>query len=249
MIVRLLQLNIWQGRVFRNLHDFIASEPLDILCLQEVVWSEQEFIFPGLRLLTLQRIQQLLPDYDVFFSPCFESVVDGSVIKQGNVILSRYPIEFSKTVETKVPYETGFIGNDHQGKAQLPQNMQVSEINIGGNVITVANHHGHWEPDSRGTDYSYEKMQIVAQELAAVSTPLILSGDFNVVQESHAMSVFDGLLENKTYHEARTTLSPLGFPKDIVCDHILTRGVEVHESIIDQRVVSDHLPVIIKFSL
>ncbi|HSD55555.1 MAG TPA: endonuclease/exonuclease/phosphatase family protein [Candidatus Saccharimonadales bacterium] len=66
--MKLVQLNIWQGRLIDHVATLLKHEQPDIICLQEVYSSKLANpllpFFAG-----LERIRAAFPDYHVFFSP------------------------------------------------------------------------------------------------------------------------------------------------------------------------------------
>ena len=42
--VRVLQLNVWTGRIKGALLDFFEKNEFDIICLQEAVWSDNKLL-------------------------------------------------------------------------------------------------------------------------------------------------------------------------------------------------------------
>src|SRR5690606_20946422 len=94
--------------------------------------------------------------------------------------------------------------------------------------------------------------------LATVEPPLILAGDFNSTPWSYALRSFvaeSGLIRH-TYN--RPTFPKLWHylgdwrptPSFLPIDHVMTRGgIAIHHMTTGQPSGSDHLPIIVRFSV
>jgi endonuclease/exonuclease/phosphatase family metal-dependent hydrolase len=246
--VKLLQLNIWMGRLNRQILQLIEQEQPDILCLQEVGGANGAPIeLSDYNMFnSLQFIQQKAGFEHSFFAPTLSFGFGKQVIGFGNAIISKYPLTNQQTVFTEGSYI-----DDHDIAKAFPQirNLQLADLTVGDKTITVANHHGHWEPTSIGNDNSLQYMEKVITELHKASHPILFSADLNLSAESPAMRVFDGFLEDLTAtHQLKTTLSPLGKVAGVACDHILVSpNIRVQNFYACEQLVSDHLGLVLEF--
>ena len=71
--MKLLQLNIWAGRLLPAILKLIDQEQPDILCLQEVLSSSKEIRVPAIAFNSLERIQDRTGHTHSFFSPMFST--------------------------------------------------------------------------------------------------------------------------------------------------------------------------------
>ncbi len=246
--MRLVQLNIWQGRIMTHLLKLFDDLQPDIACLQEVMSSSEVVVTPERMFNSLQLIQERIDLKYVYFSPTFRATYSGVTTEFGNAILSRYPLDDCQTVFTNGSFIPDYTPKTFSVNVR---NMQIVKVKVAEQVLNLANHHGHWLIDPFGDETTIAKLQIVKDVLKTVPSPLILSGDFNVRAESPAMRLFDGWLTDLTAtHQIGSTLSPLAKVSSVACDHILTSpGVQVMNFEVRDEIVSDHKAIVLDFEL
>ena len=250
--MKLVQLNIWQGRLLRQAIDLLEDEQPDIICLQEVHSCEQDTspLFEFFEFLqSLEAIQAKFPGYHTFFAPTYDMTILGSKILYGNAVLSRYPI---------VNQDTFFISGEYRSYQTLEdfelntRSLQRAIIQLDdGRSLCLLNHHGYWASNPLGSETTVGKMQAVADIIASSPSPLIFAGDLNITPDSPAMQPVHKLLRNLTQeNRVATTLSPIRKLPDVACDHIcISEGIDVQNFVVSERVVSDHKALILEFSL
>lgn len=246
--MKLLQLNVWMGKLTWQATRFIEQEKPDIICLQEAFQADANIKFPDKVFNCLDLIQEASGLEYCFFSPISSMDVADGTVEMGNAILSRYPFESTETIFTHGEYQEHHTALNHIENAR---NMQIVELKIDDQDLTVINHHAHWEKTPMGSEVSIERMKQVANRARQVEGPLIFAGDLNLLPESEPMRLFDGWLEDLVAKsDATTTLSKLGQPFDVVCDHIFVNGqIKVNEFAVKSVMVSDHLPVVLEFDI
>lgn len=242
-MIKIIQLNAWQGRLARGLMSYIEKEKADIICLQEVFNGDFEVPCPDRMFDIGRRLKEASGLEYEYFSKRFTLDVANGTLPYGNVILSRFPFMQTKTIQTENKIVEHINKDNYLNNAT---NLQIVQIEVDGQVLTIANHHGHHELDPLGNADSVEAMSKVANELRSVSGPLILCGDLNVIYESEAMRVFDGWMKSlPVEYGAKSTLTGLNIKRDVVCDHILVNDKVVVENFkVDDAVVSDHCPLV-----
>jgi endonuclease/exonuclease/phosphatase family metal-dependent hydrolase len=250
--MKLLQLNMWQGRILWQVTHYLEQENPDIVCLQEVYSSKKPVPQMSFLFDSLEEVQKAQPHLKYwFFAPICSYEVAGRQVHAGNAIGSRYPIS-DERIE--------FIhGGYRDGIAPIPntRNLQTCHVELPNSKrLSLANHHAYWaggSPD--GDEISVQKMQRVKEVTDALSRPFILAGDMNVFPDCPTMQLFDGVLENLTgTHKIETTLTMLARAFDheniVACDHVLVSGgVQVHDFKASEAVVSDHKPLILEFDV
>lgn len=245
--MKLLQLNMWMGRLTRQIMPFIEREQPDVITTQEVFSAEQPSALPDAMLDLYQRLQAAGYPYG-YFSPTIQLQVSGQTVQFGNAILSKYPI---------LSQETLFTNGAFQPNANSPsfdintRNAQVVLLSVDDATVTVVNHHGYWEQDPHGSDETVAAMRILADRLKHIEGPLIFAGDLNVDPGTPAMQLFDGWLEDLTAtHSITNTLSVLGKVQGVACDHILVSpDVIVHSYGVRDDIVSDHVALVLECEL
>ena len=245
--MKLIQLNIWQGRFIDQVVAFLRAEQPDIMCLQEVYSSDLRTpvlpFFAG-----LEHIKQAFPDYHVFFAPTQDMQVLGHTVSLGNAIVSRFPLEDTKT--TFIYNQYGSFSKPDDTMMNI-RNLQTAMVRVGERALRVANHHGYWEPNATGSEVTVEAMQKVADVLTKMERPLILTGDFNINSASPAMKPIQAQLQDLTQeYSLETTLSSFGKVKNVACDHIcVSDDIDVQSFITSEALVSDHLALVLTFGL
>jgi endonuclease/exonuclease/phosphatase family metal-dependent hydrolase len=246
--MKLVQLNIWQGRLLRQALEFLQSERPDFICLQEIYSSNIDTpLYDFLR--GYEKIQAAFPDYHGYFSGCYDMTMLDQMFKFGNATLGRYPL--TKT-------ETHFINGSYQSIKTLDEyvtntrNLQRMVVQLeDGKSFCLINHHAYWEPNQIGSEVTVQMMTKVAEIIKASPQPLIFSGDLNVVPESPAMKPVQAQLRDLTQeYKLPTTLSELGKVPNVACDHIcVSDGVQVNQFSASNTLVSDHKALVLEFDI
>ena len=237
---KILQLNVWLGKIEGNLKRFLAQHPYDIICMQEVMSSDDCAEHLGRTCFSAEQIIAASGMPYHFFSPNYSYKMADGTAEVGNLILSRTPF-----VETACEFAAGsFLSNAILGKTvQNAWNFQVAKLENG---LVVVNHHGYWQPNPIGNADSVKSMQRVADYIEPLSkqSPLIMCGDLNVEYASPAMRPLDFLTDLTHKHQIKSTLSGRTSDGDVACDHILLDSqVQATEFAVRSELVSDHLAV------
>jgi endonuclease/exonuclease/phosphatase family metal-dependent hydrolase len=247
--MKLIQLNIWQGKLLAQILKFLDAEKPDIICLQEVFSSKQQIELPDSMFNSLEQIIAKLGYEYSFFSPTIGMDAFGSKVDYGNAVVSRYPLHNCRTIFTEGIYNPSTNTKNYFNNTR---NLQLTQIDTPSGLLHLANHHGHWEKTPHGSAKSLEKMEVVAGEVQnLIDGALVVCGDMNLLAKSRAMQVFNPLLRNLTAENALpTTLSSLGKVTNVACDHMLVNeGVEVIAFCAADDLVSDHKALILEFEL
>ena len=233
--MRVLSLNIWQGKLLEPLITFIQREApqTDVFCFQEMVSSLRpaDDIF--------STIAKVLPEFQGFF----ESIQDGgNGLEEGLALFIRKTYPVDKEGDFFV-YRTrnAMIGDDWR---TLGRNFQFIQFPKDGKEYTLVNFHGL--ADGKGREDSDER---VAQSsklkdfLMTVSGTKIVCGDFNLTLNTRSLSIIDEGMRNLIRDYGITSTRNQHFPyPDQYCDYILTdNDVTVKEFVVLQDEVSDHL--------
>lgn len=252
--MKLVQLNAWQGRLLRQILQFLKEEQPDFMTFQEIYSGDIRTSSYGY-LNCFEEIQELFPDYESYFSPCYTIPVLDRRFRYGNAVLSRYPLTDKETIFTHGAGPTSldsFAAYKALEGQQEPSNVQRVKVQVSKQKsFYLVNHHGYWEPSATGSETTVEKMAEVAKLLKATPRPLILSGDLNIVPESPAMKPIHAQLDDLTQRgRLTTTLTRFGKVKNVACDHIcISDDIKVQTFMASSALVSDHMPIILTFDL
>ena len=241
--MKVLQLNVWTGRLKGALTRFLREHDYDIICLQEAVWSDND---DGLRYFvdTVEDLKEASGlEYVERVSNWGVALYDkGATMDQGNVILSRYPIESVEKKQLLSDYTNRreIAGKNDQGVEHAYFALKVKLEN----GLTVLTYHGYWKPDPIGDETTVECMRKVADMIRDEKGPVLMCGDLNVIAESPAMRELDFLTDLTAVTGTKQTLMNLKFVKDVACDHILiSDGIKWSNFEVHKELVSDHAAV------
>ncbi len=236
--MRILQLNVWHGRVHGALTDYLSQNSLDVICLQEVVWlgeEDKDKVHNGF-FATLDEIKACTGmQYD---SRSYNWRVDsflGHKLYQGIAILSRKKIvdeDIRLVCDGSTELKSWDNYFDHRYMAQRVT------LEDGLNIV---NYHGYWQKQPLGNEDTVKAMKNVVSMIKETSGPLVMCGDLNIIHDAPAMRELDFLHDLTEENSIDNTLSGLKFGGKVACDHILINDlVNVHGFEVVDRIVSDH---------
>jgi endonuclease/exonuclease/phosphatase family metal-dependent hydrolase len=97
--MKIVQVNVWMGRLAKGLMRYIEKEQPDIICMQEVFDSSFTVSYPDRMFTILQLLKEASGlEYEYFSTRYSVDVMDGTV-PYGNAILSRFPFRSERTVQ------------------------------------------------------------------------------------------------------------------------------------------------------
>jgi len=238
--MRLLQLNIWNGRLDKHLLRFFERQEADILCLQEVSSYQEDLPF----VLQLERIASQGGYEHVFFTPMFRYNALGLKIDFGNAILSRFPLQHTYSFFTRAAYNPDYVEGDDYNL----RNVQHAVIDYKGMSIHLLNHHGHHVPEHKnGTQDTDKQMQATADYIADLSGPVVFCGDLNLAPHSRSLKPLNSLLTNLSVKYGLTTTRPPITDRTEVCDYIFTSPqLKIKTFTALEDIVSDHQALLLE---
>ncbi|HVA11268.1 MAG TPA: endonuclease/exonuclease/phosphatase family protein [Candidatus Dormibacteraeota bacterium] len=243
--MKLIQLNIWGGRLGDQLNDLLSSEKPDVLCLQEAIDLDRG---RGALFTSIGEISEAIGLKYHYMSPAFSFNFMHRKAHFGNCIISRLPFVSQETVFTGREYEVDFDWTEH---TQNIRNLQHVQLRLpDGELLHVFNHHGHHNyADKNGDDETIRQCSLIADKIKAISGKRILAGDFNLVPHSKSLQPINTLLRNLTaeanLRTTRTELTKLTEP----CDYIfVSDDVKVKSFTASDALVSDHQALIMEFN-
>ena len=247
--MKVLQLNVWNGRLKGALTRYLSEHDYDIICLQEAVWSEADD-FLGHFVDTLENLKEASGlEYDARVSNWGIDMLGGeATMEQGIAILSRYPIEKveKKLVHGKYSPKMAF---DNKNGADPNQGYYALKVKLE-NGLTVLTYHGYWLSNPIGDEETVRCMREVADMLRDESGPVLMCGDLNVIYDSSAMRELDFLTDLTHETDTKQTLMNLKFVKDVACDHVLiSEGVRWSNFEVHKELISDHAAVSVEIEI
>lgn len=243
--MRIISLNVWQGRLEKVLLKHLATLDIDFACIQEAVdYREQS----GGLVTSYQAIAESARLDHTFFSPLIGSRLGSSELIYGNAMFSNIPFSQTSTVFTKGEFKDNFSfdSDDYNIRA-----FQHSVIDINGKLLNIINHHGHHiESHKLGDDETTRQVEQILDYIKDLEGAVILCGDFNLAPGSESIKKIDNKLKNlPAEYSLKTTRSKLTY-KDEVCDYIFINDmVKINDFIMDTTIVSDHNALILDFDI
>lgn len=236
--MKILQLNVWMGKVEGNLRRFLENNDFDVICMQEVFASQSREQHLSRLCFDLSQIVKVSRLEHAFFSPNWSFDMVGGDCMLGNLILSRIPF-----LRTTSEFINGKY-DEHIVLGATPANnlnIQIAQLENG---FTIANHHGFWRPNPIGDGGTIKAFAKVGEIVKKLEGPVVMCGDLNIVHESPAMRSLDFLRDLTHENQVPTTLSGLKYDGPVPCDHILINDqVEAENFTVYPDLVSDHLPL------
>lgn len=238
--MKIIQLNIWMGKIEGQLERFFQETDADVICMQEVINSDDATMHVARLWFDTSRILKAAGEkfpYSAYFPNWSSKIADGSM-QMGNFIISRVPIVSKDSVFVNGEYKEGVI------LVEKPSNTTAVNIVKLENGITVVTHHGFWRKDPLGDEDTirvFKKVGEVVKPLAEEG-PLVMCGDLNIIHESPAFRALSFLRDLTDENKVKTTLSGVKVNLNVPCDHILVNDkIVVLDFKVLPEIVSDHL--------
>lgn len=219
--MRILQINVWGGRIKDGLVRFITEGNFDVVCMQEAIWDSKNSGVLDLLVDSIDKIKASAGfDYDIRSSHYGMKLLGGDTqYELGNAILSKIP--FTESKEKIILGEYSVANSAEEAKTILGNHRYTAQKVILENGVVILNYHGYYITDPLGNETSVECMKSVADLIRDEERPVVMCGDLNVVSEAPCMRELDFLTDLTAINDVKTTLRNIRFVKDVACDHIL----------------------------
>ncbi len=256
--MKLVTLNLWGGKLYEPLIQFIKekSVDVDVFCFQDALFgSKPEFtaVQKGRVNLFLEMEKVLTDFHSVVYRDPDESYFHGELLPLdigcGQTIFVRKSIQIIENggfrSHPDSPYHKG--GDMVSGRCQWIK-LQLPD----GENLTLLNLHGLWQRNTNKADTPerIEQSKKINDFFKSVKGKKILCGDFNIIPDGQAMSMFEDGMTNlvKEYKIATTRSSH--YPKEEkFADYILTsKDITVNDFKVLPDEVSDHLVLLVDFN-
>lgn len=244
--MKIVQANIWGGKLGQQIIDFLKAEEPDFVCMQEVNGLEGRSGYKFFA--TLDEIKEGAGLGHAFMSPTYSARYMEREISYGNAILSRLPFGSTETIFTHREYIRNFDVERDGGNIR---NLQIATVKAGGKTLTLLNHHGYWIYGTKaGNDATMKQMRMVAEQVRKLKGPVIMCGDFNLSPDSESLKLINKELKNLTKeHGLERTYTQLS-PLDEICDYIFVNDkVAVKSFRKSEELISDHNALVMEFDL
>ena len=255
--MRLISLNIWGGRIYGKLAEFLESkkEDVDIFCFQEVldvnskVGKETEAIkrlYQGTEFEEVQdlygRLKNVLTGFRGFLSEPYSEGSERLAMFVRNGIEADARTEWAHK-QIRVVYEGKSFG--------VGSIMQYAKISNGGGTYFIANVHGLWQGGGKGdTPERIEQSRNILRIMSSFGERKILCGDFNLDISTESVHMLEqemiDLVKEFKINSTRSALAPSN--KGKFADYIFASDkIKINKFNVLNDVVSDHLPLYVDF--
>lgn len=244
--MKIIQANIWGGKLGQQIIDFLAAEQPDLVCMQEVNDLEGRSGYKFFA--TLNEIKEGAGLSHAFMAPTYSARYMEREISYGNAILSRLPFDSTDTIFTYREYIRNFDVVRDGGNIR---NLQIASVKVDGKPLTIMNHHGWHVVDSKqGNAETMRQMRMIAEKIRSLRGPIILCGDFNLSPDSESLALINHELTNLSKQNGlKRTYGPLS-KVDEVCDYIFVNDkIKVNSFQMSDELISDHKALILEFDL
>lgn len=273
MTIRVVSINIWGGRVYDTLMEYLPQVNADVYCLQEVYnapvplpeWLTFEVIFrepeAPVRPNLFQEIANILPEHRGFYYPAARGFLhDGAPVET--------PVEYgiATFVRKSIPIigeHMGFVYSQfrHYGWGDPPLSRNAHAIRIldyeTESPVVIAHMHGLWQKsgkeDSGIRDHQSILFAHTIENVMGVGDCIIACGDWNLLPESSTFGFLRDhlglrdLVTGRGFTDTRTSYYKKN-PRyaDYMC---VSSGVKVkHFDVVADPEVSDHRPLLLEFN-
>ena len=244
-LMKLMTLNVWQGRLERVLLKHLETLEIDLACMQEAV--DYEGSSAGL-VTSYQKIGKSIKLDEQFFSPLTAMKLGKRDLSFGNVTYSKNPFLATNTVFTRGAYKDNFDFDVDDYNVRAFQHVA---LQLNGRTLHLLNHHGHHiDAHKLGDEETLRQVNQIADYIKRLDGAVILCGDFNLSPESESIKLLGAMLRNLSVdYSLPTTRSRLTY-KNEVCDYIFVNdGIVVKDFSMDDTIVSDHNALLLDFDL
>ncbi len=242
--MKLLQLNIWGGRLERQIADLVKQQNPDFICFQEAISIDGDAAFG----ISVEQLAEETGYKHLFMSPVFSFNLMNKTASFGNAILSKQPFTTSETLFTNLTHKTSF---DFDTDDYNVRNLQHVIVEVNGKQLHILNHHGHHVREHKnGNDDTLRQMKQIADYIDTLSGPLLLAGDFNLAPDSVSLALINKRLINLPVAYGLATTRTQLTHKQEICDYIfINEAIKADDFRALEDLASDHQALVIEFDL
>lgn len=245
--MKLLSWNVWTREKIDNVFELITEVQPDILCLQEI--TREHEANPGIH--TGEYLAKRL-GYEVY-SPDSQIWTNSYKIAQSNAVISKYPIRHSRLEYMTDPYPGNPTKYWNEGRTYIE-----CELELDSSFITIGTTHLSFSPAFEQNDHRRDEADRLLNAVANNTKRFIFAGDLNSAPDSYTVSKLSSALQHcgpdmdeatwttKTFEYGGFAESGLNWRLDYV---FATPDVNVVSSKVINTEYSDHLPLLVEFSI
>jgi endonuclease/exonuclease/phosphatase family metal-dependent hydrolase len=255
--MKIITLNIWAGKVFEPLMDFLKTHAndVDVFCFQEVFHTETNLIDSrGVRANLFAEIAKALPHHTGYFAAVqdnfdYEGPTDYH-LRFGNATFVRNTIPVVQQGHRFVHLRRNALKDLSERWKYMPRMVQYTQIETAKGPATIFNFHGMW--DKAGKIDTPERIQQCKNVRACMDAfpnyRKILCGDFNVLPQTETLAPFHDMQNLVTDFNITSTRSNLYTKPDKFADYMFaSHDIQIRDfkTLLDE--VSDDLGLWVDF--
>lgn len=208
--MRIMSLNGWGGTLHAPLIDYLVADPVDVLCLQEVIhtpdapkewltYRDGDHTLPQ-RADFFGEVAAALPDHEAIFCPAAQGVLwDDDV-----ALPSRWGL--ATFVSRRLPIvaqRQGFVHKTFSphGYGEHPRSRSAHAVRVydyaGERAVTIAHMHGlrdlAGKMDTPERKAQAERLAALTRSVAEPGDGIVVCGDFNVEPGSETLAILSAL--------------------------------------------------------
>lgn len=235
--MKILQLNIWGGRLGKQIIELLEREQADVVCFQEAVNipGGEGFLIKGIEEITEQAGYP-----NLVFNAQHSFKLMRRTASFGLAILSKLPLIETHEFFTRLEHQDDFdiLEDDYNIRS-----LQMIAVEEGERRVHILNHHGHHVPDHKhGNEETLRQCQMIVDYIDTLSGPVVLCGDFNLAPNSESLQLINQKLINHAKERGALTTRTILTKKTEVCDYIFTSpNLTVTDFQILDDIASDHM--------
>ncbi|MBI3589596.1 MAG: hypothetical protein HY093_04275 [Candidatus Liptonbacteria bacterium] len=261
--MKLISLNIWGGKKFGPLLEFIKSQAssTDIFCFQEVFRSSAgPEVSNGMKMNIFSDLVAALPDHDGYFAPIQEQY---DLHEKINFPAASGETIFAKRSLPILSHGERFIYGSYNdvvvrdGLLDLPVAIQYINIEGKSNRLTIAHLHGIvWPGKKEDSPARLEQSQNIINFLSEQPGEKILCGDFNLLPNTESIQMIEkngmkNLIKDFKISTTRSIIEAAKYGGNLqhFADYcFVSPSLKIKNFTVPTLAISDHLPLILEFS-
>lgn len=233
----------WGGKeTWENIVAYLHEEQPDILMLQEVYNSTEPNVPTYLSAYT--SLKEKLGYSYTEYEPQFNMKHGEDYGALGLAIFSKFPLLEKSVLWLQGNGVREVDHDDEEGVPTQPRNLLHCKTEINGETYNLMTLHGVWAPDGNETELQKEMAKRIFGYIADKEN-IILSGDFNVNENTSCINLLEGKLKNIFKGERTTSFNmtrkqnPV-FATAIVDFIFVSPNIKVVDHCTSDKDVSDH---------
>lgn len=254
--MKLITLNIWGGRIFEPLMEFLKgyAKDTDIFCFQEVLRTTTDRkTNNGERANIYNEIKAALPNFQDFYAPiqdgCDQQGAVDFDLSFGLAMFVKNSIQIDEHGDVFVFRYKNAREDDN---TSIGRNLEFITFKNEDAKVAVFNLHGLWDGEGKtDTEDRLEQSRKVKEFMKRFNdSKKILCGDFNLLPDTKSLAILssDGVKNLIKDFGVTSTRSKLYAKPARFADYILVSpDVNVKHFEVLQNEVSDHLPLVLEF--